>query len=813
MKSIARRTVLQGLLGASVSGWLVPRALAAQVAGRRDILILSGIGPDLPLAELKRATAPLLRAQIPFSIALDPGLFPPRKPGASPILVALAALAGEGVEILPFAADLAVPERYFQARAARKARAGLAALFSGAAGAAAASGVTIVTREVPKLVPTAGLRAAGFRQLLQLPAGAKTSALSESGAGVLVLSGGRTLPYADVRTRLLPMARAQVSRTAPQIIEIDMSGQPGKDPWLGLELQQTDTAKAGADITFTPASGLSDGLSKRREAMLAVALVARVPKDRPFAEGFVAELAAAGIPAGFLEGAAGAEGTLALPQAVAGAVLPVDLLLQGDGAPGIDARGRLELGRVRRLSAVADLASLAAIGPEGADTVLVIEAEALRAPADRDRLKRAIVRVSAGGKVRPVSLKAYIDQVVTADPVIAVRSAVAAGSQGSAEQSGVPLDQDALMEDARAAWRYIERFTDRRTGLCMAAVQVGGGDMTVNAEVAMWDIGNQLVGIRGAYFLGLIPKAEFVSRCTAVIEHLPRRRITGLHLPSSLVSVRSGRTLRADFNTSDVGRLLSALALLREEPELAPVIAKKLDGWQLADTVVDGRLTEVVDGRQSEFNLSQGAHFAVRAFEQFGINSTSPLPRRGDESVADWEMRLLYATAKIGPLGPEPLLYEIMEMPYSQPAAYLARMLFSEQLRTHREAGVYVCPSESSISHDPWFVYEGLDVGAESKRWSLQSGLDAILNRKGRDQAVPTYISSKAAYLWRATHSHAYSHALVEYVRAQARIKDLGFASSIRAKSGAPSEGYSDLNTNGVILSAIAYMLAWQAPG
>ncbi|MGT2464437.1 DUF3131 domain-containing protein [Mesorhizobium atlanticum] len=40
----------------------------------------------------------------------------------------------------------------------------------------------------------------------------------------------------------------------------------------------------------------------------------------------------------------------------------------------------------------------------------------------------------------------------------------------------------------------------------------------------------------------------------------------------------------------------------------------------------------------------------------------------------------------------------------------------------------------------------------------------------------------------------------------------LGFASGIYSATGKPTAGYSDLNTNGMILEAVAFMLNGQKP-
>jgi hypothetical protein len=47
---------------------------------------------------------------------------------------------------------------------------------------------------------------------------------------------------------------------------------------------------------------------------------------------------------------------------------------------------------------------------------------------------------------------------------------------------------------------------------------------------------------------------------------------------------------------------------------------------------------------------------------------------------------------------------------------------------------------------------------------------------------------------------------LVDYVRKHGRTP-IGFASSIYARNDQPTKNYTDINTNGVVLQAIAHML------
>jgi len=68
-------------------------------------------------------------------------------------------------------------------------------------------------------------------------------------------------------------------------------------------------------------------------------------------------------------------------------------------------------------------------------------------------------------------------------------------------------------------------------------------------------------------------------------------------------------------------------------------------------------------------------------------------------------------------------------------------------------------------------------------------------------------VSSKAAFLWAAYHPGAYADALIAHIREKARL-EIGFASNVNTATGLATQNYTDLNTNGIILQAIAHIVA-----
>jgi len=138
----------------------------------------------------------------------------------------------------------------------------------------------------------------------------------------------------------------------------------------------------------------------------------------------------------------------------------------------------------------------------------------------------------------------------------------------------------------------------------------------------------------------------------------------------------------------------------------------------------------------------------------------------------------------------------------------MADVLFEAQLRSFETTGRLKCVSETSLNMKPWFAYQGLRVDLPGEAgWVIRTGdpdpqfaTETFLNQIEA-------ISSKAAFLWAAHYPHPYSARLLALVRTTARVPDLGFSVGVFVRDGTPMQGYSDINTNGVILSAIAYSL------
>lgn len=366
-----------------------------------------------------------------------------------------------------------------------------------------------------------------------------------------------------------------------------------------------------------------------------------------------------------------------------------------------------------------------------------------------------------------------------------------------------------LIADAAAAWGYLKKGTNPKTGLC-ASTTVRGRPASGYVSATMWEVGSQINALIAALALGLIDDDDFKSRTQVLLKTLERTVAAGRILPPEWVDTLTGRSSR-NFNSFDTGRLLLALDQLRRH-RLAPKnIEKLVAGWDFARVIVNRRLHSITDGKLVDDYNSIYTEYAATGFRAWGFDVTSPFEFLQTATTSDQQMALLYAVARIGPIGAEPMLLELLDKNASPIADYLADVLFAAQLDLFERTGQLVFPSESPLDRPPWFTFQGYSVDVSDNPWSVKFDSNDPKFETADFRKATRANSSKAAYLWHAIRRSEVSQLMVDRTRALAR-SDFGFLSAVYIESGNPTRMYSDLNTNSMILQSIAHM-AWVGTG
>ena len=444
------------------------------------------------------------------------------------------------------------------------------------------------------------------------------------------------------------------------------------------------------------------------------------------------------------------------------------------------------------------------------DMILEVSDAQIATPVQQEALIRQLSGARSDGKVHFYSVGGYMKQIVAPDPVLqrfwsTRRRQV---SDPIAPKVLDDLERERLLEDARLAWRFIERHSDEETGICAGTVQASD-PLIVNQGVTLWDVASQLNGIQAANELSLISGDEALERIGRILDNLPTLEIDGFALPPSLFDANNPQNARSEFDSCDTGRFLISLDRLvnanfatRERAE------ELLSGWDIAQTVENRRALNYSNRKWTDVTESHCSQYARNGYTAWGILMDSAYPALPGNDTGDQYIRLLYKAAFIGHFGTEPLLLEALEVGFSPETRYLSDVLFDAQLSWYEETGQFKCVSEASLNFEPWFSYQGLRVdlpGADA--WVISSIGGSTANQSAQFASRADIISSKAAYLWAATYPHEYSSRLLALIREKARIKDLGFSIGVFGATLEPMKNYSDVNTNGVILTAIADIL------
>ena len=445
-----------------------------------------------------------------------------------------------------------------------------------------------------------------------------------------------------------------------------------------------------------------------------------------------------------------------------------------------------------------------------ADMAIIITAENVSTYIKRAFLINRLQTMRREGRAKLFSLRDMVAHLFAQEPVLdhfhRTRSLLASLPQGRPEVTETA--RKVLLEDAALAWSFITRWSHSVTGLCAGTVLAGAGGR-VNREATLWDVASQMRGIMAAQAIGIIDKADARDRLETMMQHLPTVTIAGAQLPPARFSSSTGRVISADFDVCDMGRFLNALFAAKEGGFIAEETAKKVTGmWDLHRVVQDGKPHDVAKGWFVAKHLSHCTAYLRYGFAQLGLEITSPYVDDFQGSETDQQIRFLYRAASIGHFGTEPALLHEIEIGGDDPTSYLARVLFAAQVKWHEKTGQFKSASETLLDFEPWFSYQGIRFDRKlDESWVVAVTPSASAFRTPEFRARAEVISAKSAFLWAATVPHPYAKNLLTFIREKTKFDGEGFSAGVYTQTQEPMTRYSDVNTNGVILSAIAHML------
>ncbi|MCI2399910.1 DUF3131 domain-containing protein [Aliiroseovarius subalbicans] len=441
------------------------------------------------------------------------------------------------------------------------------------------------------------------------------------------------------------------------------------------------------------------------------------------------------------------------------------------------------------------------------DVVLLVPQKGFSKPDDASALVEALVGIGKSGQFNLLDMGQHLATVtVKSEQARLLRAARRWPARQDTDEMNA-AKRGLLIDDAKSAWSFIERLTNPDTGLVPATAWLEN-DATFAYEFStMWDNGSLVLAILSAHSIGLLSDAEFSTRIEAVLGGLATGVFNGLRLPKGLTSTDGAAYGDDKYNASDTARLLVSLHLLKKYAKTDLGIDGILDGWDLNETIRDGVPLTVRGSRLVSSYRSNYAGYIARAFGLWGYPVSSPYSDPKPGSAFDQGVDVLHEVAEFGPIGTEPHLLEAVELGASDLASVASDALFAAQVEEYLSTGKLVCVSEGPVNREPWFVYQGYQIGEDQDHWTFET-LDPSprFKTKGFIRAIDM-LNSKAAFLWSAHRPGEYSDLLIARVREKAKAGPLGFSPGVFSVTGTSDQVYSDINTNSVILEAIAYRL------
>lgn len=371
------------------------------------------------------------------------------------------------------------------------------------------------------------------------------------------------------------------------------------------------------------------------------------------------------------------------------------------------------------------------------------------------------------------------------------------------------LKESALKRDAEIAWRYFTApapGADR--GLVPGATWPEDDAFGYYNILTMWDTGSLILAYISARSIGLIDEKEFDERIKAVMTFLRRSefRWGKLTLPNYRTSTTGGRAIEPGYDATDTGRVLLALHVLDQVTNGAYGVKQQVARWNLAETVVNGRLQDIKSGVRSDSSCFNYIHYITRAYKLWGIEAKTGFDRPLVEGDADARTAFLAHVASIGPIASEPSVSEAIEVGHSVGSRILSDILYEAQKERFAETGHLTCVSEAPVDKKPWFTYQGYNLDAHAgPRWPVDSLVTDARWRKDDFAREFRLVSSKAAYLWFAERGDDYADKLHKLILEKAPTPRHGFRSGVYEASGKPPQ-LMDVNTNSAVLASIAFI-------
>jgi hypothetical protein len=366
-------------------------------------------------------------------------------------------------------------------------------------------------------------------------------------------------------------------------------------------------------------------------------------------------------------------------------------------------------------------------------------------------------------------------------------------------------ESDVFLAGARTAWTFVENNTQASTGLAQAHDNF--------QYVTTWDIASQIAALYSAHELGIIDNTNYDTRLKKILTTLTTLPLFQGAAFNRFYDSKTGQMVDRNFKTSttgfgwsttDIGRLLTWLRVLAvNQPQYSAQATAIKNRLNMSRLISGGTLQGVdVDANgntvyyaETGLGYEQYAAGGFALWSQRASNSLNPTAYAKTASVLG--VNVWIDSRGSARLTSEPYIMMGLETGWWAPALNdQAQAVLKAQQARFDQQGIITIATEDAMPDGPYYFYY----------YSVyHSGKTFVVEGPGYGTVVsnPRWVSSKAAFAWRALLPTDYTLKAFNAVQAAAIPGD-GWGAGVYEGTLKPT-GYATLNTAGMILESALY--------
>ena len=366
-------------------------------------------------------------------------------------------------------------------------------------------------------------------------------------------------------------------------------------------------------------------------------------------------------------------------------------------------------------------------------------------------------------------------------------------------------ESDVFLAGARTAWTFVENNTQASTGLAQAHDNF--------QFITTWDIASQIAATYSAHELGIIDDANYDGRIRKILATLTTLPLFQGAAFNRFYDSKTGQMVDRNFNisstgfgwsTTDLGRLLIWLRVLAvNQPQYSAQATAIKNRLNMSRLISGGTLQGVdVDANGNTVYYAETGlgyeQYAAGGFALWGQRASNSLnPTATAQATTVLGVRVWIDGRGNARLTSEPYIMMGLETGFWASALRdQAQAVLAAQQARYDQQGIITIVTEDAMPDAPYYFYY----------YSVyHSGRTFVVEGPGYGTVVsnPRWVSSKAAFAWRALFQTDYTLRAFNAVQVAAIPGD-GWGAGVYEGSLQPT-GYATLNTAGMILESALY--------